>query len=781
MEKSNQTNKESIQSHSGTESSGNQTTQDIISGRKSEQTKAGFGSDSNPPNNTSNSSSKNPPAKEDSQSFENQSLDSKIYQSPSFWESFKSGFGNLKNNTHEFIKKIPILGAIWVFLLAILFTILRMFGRFLIPLLLIILILIPVYLTFFAPSNKPLPAKAETAKIQTLTKSLRQTGTIDYDYAYDLSVYQDSILEEVLVKEGDQVEEGQVLAKLKFVNENTIRVTSVENQLRSIEQELKNNQKERQNLLAIDQATKSKMEFEMVLRNQEMEELRLKIDDKRNLNDIKKKRYQKEIADLQNTANRIANIKDINDAIIQYNDKINALEQQQNTYENNTSVDALAYQVIAQTANSNNLNTAVTTAQTALTTALNNQTTVCTATPLPDPACQTAIDDYNAALATYNQAVATYNTSLSQLNNLNNQLAKARDANEYNLKYIDDQIDDLRAKRNSLYSESEYIQNQPLAPSGITQAAKNSRLEKQKSEVEAEIKEKKTNLKALEDDKEISTLYDQFQAKKRAIEELGANQNLSQKNLEQTLSGNEQRRDSTRVNLENTKKTLEDTLEDIKKQQENKEIVAKKAGKVGKIYKQKGMPLGARDAAFRIISSDFRIKVVVSAGSRTELKTGLEMRFPEKYKYLKNVKLDQLDLVPIQNNSATGNASTDLEYNVYGTMPNKDPNSKDIFYIPGENVDTEIVIEEKQSVLSVPSTAVSKADNKTRVYLAKNQYQEGNKTYYSQIGEMEVSVGLEDGKNTEIISGLKEGDLVFPIFPRNQKDKDDILNAYIKK
>jgi len=71
-------------------------------------------------------------------------------------------------------------------------------------------------------------------------------------------------------------------------------------------------------------------------------------------------------------------------------------------------------------------------------------------------------------------------------------------------------------------------------------------------------------------------------------------------------------------------------------------------------------------------------------------------------------------------------------------------NSADSALIPGMNVDATIVIESKENVLRVPTTAVNRGNTVTLA--------DGTKT--------QVKIGLSDSSFVEIISGLSEGDEV---------------------
>lgn len=73
------------------------------------------------------------------------------------------------------------------------------------------------------------------------------------------------------------------------------------------------------------------------------------------------------------------------------------------------------------------------------------------------------------------------------------------------------------------------------------------------------------------------------------------------------------------------------------------------------------------------------------------------------------------------------------------------------FVLPNMSVDADIIIDKKTDVLYVPVGAVSTNEGKSFVTVINSDGQQVNK---------EVVVGTSDGTNTEIISGLEEGETV---------------------
>lgn len=86
----------------------------------------------------------------------------------------------------------------------------------------------------------------------------------------------------------------------------------------------------------------------------------------------------------------------------------------------------------------------------------------------------------------------------------------------------------------------------------------------------------------------------------------------------------------------------------------------------------------------------------------------------------------------------------------------------------GMTVNADIITEEKNNVLILPREAVFSKDGKYFVYLIKE-----NKAKI-----IEVKLGLKDSDNVEILSGLKENDLV--INPIPEKIKDNVKVKIVK-
>ena len=78
------------------------------------------------------------------------------------------------------------------------------------------------------------------------------------------------------------------------------------------------------------------------------------------------------------------------------------------------------------------------------------------------------------------------------------------------------------------------------------------------------------------------------------------------------------------------------------------------------------------------------------------------------------------------------------------------PKNQDLKFKLGMNGDIEIVLEKKENVLFVPSSAMIKKGEKRFVWLIENE----------KTKKMEVKTGMETDEETEILEGLKEGDKI---------------------
>ena len=81
--------------------------------------------------------------------------------------------------------------------------------------------------------------------------------------------------------------------------------------------------------------------------------------------------------------------------------------------------------------------------------------------------------------------------------------------------------------------------------------------------------------------------------------------------------------------------------------------------------------------------------------------------------------------------------------------------NRDAYMLGGMNASASIVVEEKNSVLLIPSAALCEQNGKTIVYTG---YDFKTQTLTDPV---DIDIGLSDGEQVQILSGLKEGDTVW--------------------
>ena len=114
--------------------------------------------------------------------------------------------------------------------------------------------------------------------------------------------------------------------------------------------------------------------------------------------------------------------------------------------------------------------------------------------------------------------------------------------------------------------------------------------------------------------------------------------------------------------------------------------------------------------------------------------------------------VEKISLKGITNNSVTSYPVT-VKMDEYGNL------------LPGMNVTARIILEEADNVLTVPSSALQRGD---LVYVqTEGAAPEEGSGIPEGFQAVPVEVGLNDGSNVEIKSGLKEGDTVYVPFDSN--------------
>ncbi len=664
-----------------------------------------------------------------------------------------------------------------------------------IPLLLLALLLVPIFLTYFPSAKKSSQQSQAVAVIKgDVSKKISVQATAEYTYDYDLPVYQDSELKEISVKVGDKVSEGQILAKLDFVNETAkVRTTTVENQIKTINQEIVNNNRSLGDTRKVTEANMSQMSTNLKNRYTEYNELIQRREDKAKELADKKTKYEIEKTELEKQYAEIENTRDVNDAIRQYQDKIDVLRRQRDS--TTPSNQPLAAQVQANTQRQQ-----VDSLSTQFTTQCPN------GNPIPlsstsSAASQFSVVNCNALYSQFKTASDNLALTQQQANNANNQATS-------NSSDLSSQINDLQAKIDRLKNSSFY-QRPVLADinTNITDQAKNTRLDTQKQEYKSDITSRKTWIKQIDDSQEVKTYDEQILAKEKVIRDLETQQGVTKSQLDQTASGTDQKNAAAKVSLNNAQKSLADTQEDVTKQDKNKSISAKKSGVVARVYKQQGLVAASRENVIKVVSGEYRLRFVVSADNRSKVKIGQNVKV-DKYPELDNLTISELNLAP----NPTTATVTALEYDVFVNLLQTDKYQ----FSSGETSNVDVILGEQKQVLIVPTSSLfdgqiyvgidpveqqgqaSQQQGRGPVSLGRNgvprintrslgqnsnnQASEMIKTYkFKSIKAINVEAGLDDGRNVEIKSGINEGDFVFSIFPKVEKDKQELQDANLVK
>lgn len=87
-------------------------------------------------------------------------------------------------------------------------------------------------------------------------------------------------------------------------------------------------------------------------------------------------------------------------------------------------------------------------------------------------------------------------------------------------------------------------------------------------------------------------------------------------------------------------------------------------------------------------------------------------------------------------------------------------NTKDNFFKPGMFCKVNVVLKTQKGSVTVPNNALVTTNNSTGIFLVQN-----GKSIYR-----DVRTGLNDGKNIEILSGIKEGDIVVTLGQNELKE-----------
>lgn len=185
-------------------------------------------------------------------------------------------------------------------------------------------------------------------------------------------------------------------------------------------------------------------------------------------------------------------------------------------------------------------------------------------------------------------------------------------------------------------------------------------------------------------------------------------------------------------------------------------IVAPFDGTIVSVPVEEGQTVNSNQTTPTIVQiadlSKMEIKMQISEGDITKINPGMEVTYTilsEPTKVFKG-QLDALDpgLTTLTAGTYTGTTDSSTAVYYYGNLVV--PNEEGTLRI-GMTTQNTITIASKDNVLIVPTITLNTVGDKNFVYTLEA----GNK-----VVEKEVTVGLSDSMNTEIISGLKEGEKV---------------------
>ncbi|OBW93414.1 ABC transporter substrate-binding protein [Gallibacterium genomosp. 3] len=145
------------------------------------------------------------------------------------------------------------------------------------------------------------------------------------------------------------------------------------------------------------------------------------------------------------------------------------------------------------------------------------------------------------------------------------------------------------------------------------------------------------------------------------------------------------------------------------------------------------------------------IKPEISEGDITKIKAGLTVKFstlaePDE---IYTAKIDSVDpaMTTLTDNEYTESVSDTNAIYYYANVLVNNPQHKLQIGMTTQNT---IIIAQKQNVLAVPTLAIHKQSNQSTVQVLDN----------GKVIEKAITVGLHDDINTEVVSGLTEGEKV---------------------
>ena len=202
---------------------------------------------------------------------------------------------------------------------------------------------------------------------------------------------------------------------------------------------------------------------------------------------------------------------------------------------------------------------------------------------------------------------------------------------------------------------------------------------------------------------------------------------------------------------ERTIKQKEDALDKAKENYENCFVRANFDGKIAKVNVKKGDTLSSATALFTLISNQKIAEISLNEVDAAKVKIGQKatLTFDALPDSTLTGKVSEIDTVGTVSQGV-------VSYNVKIVLDMDDERIK-----PGMSVAADIIVDAKQDVLLVPNSAVKSQQNVYYVQLMEGP--EGKQASYgasNTLRSQQVEIGLSNDTMTEIVSGLKEGNVV---------------------
>ncbi|GFR34448.1 efflux RND transporter periplasmic adaptor subunit [Thermobrachium celere] len=240
--------------------------------------------------------------------------------------------------------------------------------------------------------------------------------------------------------------------------------------------------------------------------------------------------------------------------------------------------------------------------------------------------------------------------------------------------------------------------------------------------------------------------------KENALNNLPQNQTTS---IDDQIKMQQNQVEIARLNVESIKQT-------IAKQQ--RYLKAESDGVVTQINVKEGSQVPVQLPAI-VVEDIYNLRVVVNINQYdvNRIKEGQEAEI----KFLDNTLKGVVSSISKSATKTMSTAGTDTVVKTYVDVLEKSDVIK-----PNFDVDVEIKTAYKNSVLKVPNEAViQEKDNRERVYIVEN----------GVVKSVDVKIGLQNDFESEVISGLKEGDRVVLNPPATLKDGVKVVDKDVKR